>query len=150
MSGLREQPYQKVTVKTFGLFDVILNGRSIRFRGEKSKELLAFLIEKEGAYVPLDTSAGCLWPGSNTDKAKNSHKDAVSKLRLTLFEYGLDDLLLSEYALYAVNRERIACDLWTAAETGDYSGYNGEYMTQYADWSQVRQAALDILKTNRK
>jgi len=136
----------KAEIKTFGLFDISLHGKSIRFSSAKSKELLALLTDKAGAHVPLDTSVAMLWPDKPIDLAKRLYRDAVIRLKITLKDNGLDGLVYFYRAELAINPARADCDLWQAAESGDYSTYHGEYITQYAEWSSERQAALDNLK----
>jgi len=136
----------KVNVKTFGLFDISYHGKSIRFSSTKSKELLAFLIEKEGAYVPMDIAMTALWPEKSAHLAKKLYRDAVIRLKLTLKEHGLEALVYFFRAELSLNRVLVNCDLWQAKDNNDFTKYNFEYMTQYAEWSSERQFALDILK----
>lgn len=133
----------KAIVRTFGIFDISLNGKSIHFSCAKSKELLAFIIEKNGANVPMDVCIAALWPDKPVNLSKRLYRDAVIRLKLTLKEHGLEDLVYFYRAELSINRERADCDLWRAQNTGDYSGYGGEYMIQYADWSFERQQALN-------
>ena len=43
-----EEKKRKISVKTFGGFDVFVNGETLTFRRAKSKELLALLVDKRG------------------------------------------------------------------------------------------------------
>lgn len=136
----------RADIKTFGLFDVALHGKSIRFSCAKSKELLALLADKEGAHVPMDMSIAHLWPDKSIELAKRLYRDAVIRLKLTLKDVGLSDLVFFYRAELAINRARADCDLWQAKTTDDFSAYHSEYMTQYADWSYAKQLDLDNLK----
>lgn len=146
INSLNQQSPAKVVIKTFGLFNVFLFGKTIRFSCAKSKELLALLVDKNGAGVPLSTSVSCLWPDKPVNLAKKLYRDAVIRLKLTLKELGIDGLVFFYRAELAANRLRIDCDFWNALETGDFSAYHGEYMTQYVEWSDERQEVLNKLK----
>ncbi|MCL2631379.1 MAG: response regulator [Firmicutes bacterium] len=132
-----------VKIKTFGLFEVLVRDRPIRFSSAKSKELLAFLIEKEGARVPLDITITALWPNKPPELSRRLYRDAVIRLRLTLKDFGIDNLVFFNRGELALNKALADCDLYRAIETKDFSLYNNEYMIQYADWSVDRQSYLD-------
>lgn len=50
-SGVHKSPHAHIQIKTFGLFDVYVDDRPISFRLSKSKEILAYLVDKQGAGV---------------------------------------------------------------------------------------------------
>ncbi len=49
-----------VTVRTFGEFDVFIDGKLVSFPRAKAKELLAYLVDKHGADSILDMKKGTL------------------------------------------------------------------------------------------
>ena len=50
-----------IYIRTFGYFDVFVNGTPIAFRHEKAKELLAVLVDRRGGYVTAREIIACLW-----------------------------------------------------------------------------------------
>lgn len=53
---------QGLCIRCFGSFEVYHNGIPLDFSYSKSKELLAVLIDRNGAICSNDTLIGCLWP----------------------------------------------------------------------------------------
>lgn len=51
----------RVEVRTFGGFDLYVNGRPVTFRKAKCKELLAFLVDKQGSGVTRAEAFAALW-----------------------------------------------------------------------------------------
>lgn len=56
-----------VSIRTFGYFDVFVDGKPIPFRSEKAKGLLALLVDRRGGFVTSADAIATLWehePGS--------------------------------------------------------------------------------------
>ena len=58
---IEEQSRPKVTVKTFSNFEIYVNGQPLHFARAKSKELLAYLIHKNGTGCSLKELASVLY-----------------------------------------------------------------------------------------
>lgn len=134
-----------VFIRTFGGFDVFIDNIPVRFSSSKSKELLALLVDKKGANLRLGEAAALLWPEKNAEQGKLLYRDAVWRLRLTLKEYHLSELVNFSYAQAAVNINCARCDFWSYADGTERSGYAGSYMPNY-EWSLDTQSMLDTLK----
>ena len=52
---------KRVRVQTFGGFDVFVDGKPLEFKRSKSKELLAYLIDRHGANVTTGELCAALW-----------------------------------------------------------------------------------------
>ena len=59
----------KVFVKTFGYFDVFVDGAPIMFRSGKAKELLALLVDRQGGTVNTEQIICTLWEDRPNDEA---------------------------------------------------------------------------------
>lgn len=134
-TGAKKKPF----LKTFDSFDLFVDGVAVDFSSTKAKELLALLTDAKGSYVTMDTAIGNLWPNKNLDLAKRLYRDAVSRLRLTLSDAGVDDLVTFERARSVINVNAATCDLWDYMEKG--GKFSGRYMPQY-DWSIVTESFL--------
>ena len=51
----------RIEIRTFGYFDVFVDGRPIAFRSEKAKELLALLVDRRGGFVTSADIITALW-----------------------------------------------------------------------------------------
>ncbi len=130
-------------LKTFDSFDLFVDGVAVDFSSSKAKELLALLTDAQGSFVTMDTAIGNLWPNKNAELAKRLYRDAVSRLRLTLKEANVEDLVTFERARAVINVKAADCDLWNYLKSG--GNFSGRYLPQY-DWSIVTESFLQKQK----
>lgn len=130
---------RSVQIKAFGSFDLFINNRPVKFYSSKSQELLALLVDRNGASVTMGEAISQLWPDYKIEKSKILYRDAVWKLRKCLKENGLIGLVEFERALLSINKI-YQCDYWDFLE-GNVELFNGEYMINY-DWSMKTQNRL--------
>lgn len=134
----------KLVVKCFGHFDVYWGGKPIFFSRRQSKELLAYLIDREGAACSSSEIALALWKEGNDTKAEqNRIRVLVNDLRNTLKEIGMEDLIIREHRDIAIRKDLVDCDYYRMLE-GDIEAvnmYRGEYMIEYS-WAELTNAKL--------
>lgn len=129
-----------LTVRCFGTFDVFVDGKSIEFERNKTKELLAYLIDRRGSSVTSGELRAVLWEDAVTDQYTGTYLQKLKKdLVTSLKKVGLEDVFVTSWNKYAINPEYIACDYYDYLENKP-SGiqlYNGEYMSQYT-WATLK------------
>lgn len=127
-----------VRAKTFGNFDVFVGDTLVTFEREKSKELLAYLIDRRGSSVTTEQIAVVLWEDEPYDrKMKNRTTTIISSLRNSLRNRGIEDILVKTWNHLAIDTAKIKCDSWEY-EKGDtvaINSFHGEYMTNYS-WAE--------------
>lgn len=64
-----EKSSSKLKIQTFGNFEVFSNGEPVKFLRSKSKELLAYLIDRKGASCSVGELCAVLWEDKNDDEA---------------------------------------------------------------------------------
>ena len=130
-------------IKCFGNFEAYANGKVLDFKRTKTKELLAFLVDRRGAGVTAKQICAVLFP-EDTDDAKNSAyiRQLVMDLKNTLRTVGADSVFLHETPYYRIDTKLIGCDYFSYLETGKPKFY-GEYMTQYS-WAEETCAMLQF------
>ncbi len=135
---------KKLFVRCFGSFEVFWQGRPLLFERRKSKELLAFLIDKKGASCTAEEIVAALWEDEDDlKKAKHQLRNLFNDLRSTLAGIGAEDLLIRKSGLAAVCADRIDCDYYRMLE-GDMdavNAYAGAYMEQYS-WAEPTAGRL--------
>lgn len=135
----------RVKVETFGRFNVLVDGHPIVFRMEKSKELLALLIDRKGNYVSNREIITCLWEDDLVDKVTQSRcRKVVFNLRKTLEAYGLENLVESKIKGYRrINMEMITCDLYQylSGEEKYKDLFQGSYLEEYS-WAETTLSGL--------
>ena len=125
---------KRLSVKCFGYFDVTVNGETLKFKREKTKELLAFLIDRRGAVCTPREICAALWEDDKFDYLRQLTKD----LRETLKSVGADDIFVAHFKEYHIVPSLVECDYYDYLADEPYAvkAYQGEYMLQY-DWAQA-------------
>lgn len=123
---------------TFGNFEVYCNGEPIKFKYKKTKELLAYLIDRRGAMCTNNEIIAVIW---EDDDFGTDRQDYLKKLRQdltkTLSELGREDVVVRQRGQIGINPKSIECDYFKYLE-GDstiLNSYQGEYMAQYS-WAE--------------
>ena len=124
-----------LTIKCFGNFEVLHNGKILPFKRKKSKELLAVLVDRNGAKMTGKQICAVLWP-EDFDDAKNMDyfRHLMQDLRNTLDAVGAGSVLCYEQYQYRVDPAQIDCDYHNYLQYGT-PAFFGEYMTQYS-WAE--------------
>ena len=134
----------RLRIQCFGNFEVFWDDQPLTFKRRQSKELLAYLIDREGATCTAEEVIAVLWEDeSNIANAKHNLRNLVNDLRTTLCEIDQADVLIRGSGTIAVDRSKVDCDYYQMLD-GDITAensYRGEFMKQYA-WAQMTEAKL--------
>ena len=127
-----------VTIRTFGYFDVFVGDKPIAFRNKKSKELLALLVDRRGGFVTGEEAIAFLWedePASTLTLSR--YRKVALRLKNTLAEYGVSDILETVNGKRRIAVEKVRCDLYDyLSGKKEYSqSFKGSYLTNYS-WSE--------------
>lgn len=122
-------------VKCFGNFEVFSHGAPLNFKRSKSKELLAVLIDRNGAGVTAKQICTIMWQDDYDELKKMNYLHQIFyDLRNTLKKAGAECLLEQTGYYYSLDTERIDCDYYRFLQTGT-PAFQGEYMAQYS-WAE--------------
>ena len=139
-------------IKTFGNFEVFVNGQPLVFEREKAKEMLAYLVDRSGASVTTEQLAVVLWEDRAYDRTlKNYVSTILGSLRKTLRKVGKEDILIKSRNHLSVNPEKIRCDAYDY-EKGIMSAVNsfrGEYMVNYS-WAEFKTGVYVTMEQNHR
>ena len=132
-----------LTIQCFGNFEVLHNGQSLPFKRKKAKELLAVLVDRNGAGMTAKQLCAVLFP-NDTDDTKNAAylRQLVLDLKNTLKAIQAEDVLRHDTPYYRVDTNLVKCDYLSFLETGKPK-FHGEYMTQYS-WAEETCAMLQF------
>jgi len=133
---------KRVTVKTFGFFDVFVDGTPLLFSRSKSKEILAYLIDRRGAGVTMAQLASVLLENKDYDRSVQKQMQVfVSSMLQTLKEKDIDDIVVRNHNSIAIVPDKIDCDSYAAiaGDTDALLSFFGEYMSNYS-WAEVEVA----------
>lgn len=132
-------------MRCFGHFEVFWQGQPVIFQRKQSKELLAFLIDREGRACTAEEIAAALWEDDDPQAAKARIRLILHDLRATLRSIGMEDILIRERRQLAVRRCLVDCDYYRMLE-GDVeaiNAYGGVYMAEYS-WAELTTGRLQF------
>ena len=134
LDGLRYtvelKPTKKLQVKCFGNFEVFANGVPVKFSRKKSKELFAYLIDREGAAVNVNELNAILW---EEDK-KSYFRNLIADIQTSLKAVDAEDVFIKRRNECFVDVNKIDCDAYEYRKDNPDAirMYRGEYMAQYS------------------
>lgn len=132
---LSPEKKQKLYLRCFGNFEVFVDGRPLKFQSIKTKELLAYLVDRCGAVCRNGEIMAVLWEdeGSHESYLKKCRKDLLE----TLEDAGFRDVVVQQWGGMGIDRQRVGCDYyeWLDGTVEGLNAFNGEYMSQYS-WSE--------------
>lgn len=132
---------------TFGNFELLVDGNAVVFKRSKSKELLAYLIDRQGTSVTRREIFSILFEDKPYAHAEQKYLDVIIRsLRDTLRSYGISGLMQMRRTGIRIVPELLDCDMYRfcRGESDAINAYRGEYMTSYA-WASLKEAYLDVL-----
>lgn len=126
LSELDTQPL--FSFRCFGNFEAYHKGVPIRFEYTRTKELLAYLVDRNGVDCTTRDIAAVLFP-------EEEHRSYFNRLRRdlisTLTKLGGEDILRQSKGILGINRQNVSCDYFDYMDK-HHSSYPGEYMAQYS------------------
>ena len=125
-----------LTVKCFGNFEVYANREPLVFKRPKTKEVFAYLVDRNGSGATAKEICAVLWNDSGDDKKNRNYLyQLLNDLRTTLKDANAESVLVKTSTTYAVDAGRLDCDYYSYLQKGK-PNFFGEYMTQYS-WAEV-------------
>ena len=139
-----EHPSGHIVVQTFGNFEILVDGETLVFHRSKAKELLAYLIDRNGRGVNRPGIYAALWEEGLYDYSRQKYLDVIIRsLRETLREAGIEEILEIKGGFLRVRTELLNCDLYRFLKNDPeaVNAYRGEYMEEYP-WAVFNSEAL--------
>jgi two-component SAPR family response regulator len=141
-----EEYDKKLYARTFGRFEAYVDGKPLRFHYQKTKELLAYLIDKRGELASNADIVSALWEDDSPDSSHISYlKNIRTDLSKTIEESGCTDCIVRNRGEMGILTDAIECDYYDYLENAGVEGserlFKGEYMSQYS-WGEYTLAIL--------
>ena len=123
---------KKLQIKCFGNFEVFHNGEPVRFSYKKSKELFAYLVDREGSAINVSELNAVLWEEDHPSYLRNLIFDIQSSLR----KIGAEEVFVKRHNECYIDVDLVECDAYEYKKDNPNAVrmYRGEYMIQY-DWA---------------
>ena len=144
INGIRHKQ-KLLEVMCFGNFEVYAQGKPLPFKRSKTKELFAFLVDRNGANMTAKQICAVLFPEDLDDEKNSAYiRQLVLDLKNTLKAVGASDVFCHDTPYYRVDTSLLKCDYITHLQTGKPEFF-GEYMSQYS-WGEDTCAMLQFKK----
>lgn len=137
-------PKGEVRIRTFGHFEVYAGGRRVHFRRSKSKEILAYLVDRRGGEVTRRELAGILWEDVHYNRQKQKQlQTLIDELKRALREVGVENIIIQEKGKLLLDVTKVDCDYYrfNRWDAWALNAYRGEYMVDYS-WAELTTGAL--------
>ena len=137
-----------VRIRTFGYFDVFVDGKAVPFRHAKAKELLALLVDRRGGTLNSSEAITFLWENESANKRTQArYRKTAMLLKETLEAYGISDIMENIKGVRRIVPDKVECDLYHYLSGGDEAPlYYGHYLLNYS-WGEttalILQKSLD-------
>lgn len=134
----------KIWVRTFGSFDVFIEGVPLRFSSAKSKELLALLVDRRGGSLSAEEAISYLWEDRPVDKqVMSNYRKVAMRLQKTLEQYGIGDLVINNRGVRSLNMAIVDCDYYRflVNDRESIALFHGQYMQNYT-WGETTLGLL--------
>lgn len=117
-----------ISVRCFGNFEVYCDGVPVNFHYGKTRELFAYLIDRNGAMVSSRELMSVLFE----DEDKGSYfRNLKADMLGTFQQLGREDIFLQSWGRLGINKEKLDCDYYAYLD-GQKQLFHGEYMSQYS------------------
>lgn len=131
-------PKKRIFIRTFGNFELFVDGETVHFSRKPAKEILAYLVDRKGSAVTRrELCDVILQDAAFTRKSQDYLSKIVRELEKSLEEVNAKDILRSDRSEYAVIPANFDCDAYDYLNGAPdaFNNFYGEYMSQYP-WAE--------------
>lgn len=121
---------KKLQIKCFGNFEIFHDGKPVKFAYQKSKEVFAYLVDREGSSININELNAVLWEEDHKSYLRN----LIADIQKTLKAIGCDDVFIKHHNGYSIDVNKVDCDAYEYKRDNPNAirMYRGEYMMQYS------------------
>ncbi len=134
---LKEEP--RIRIQCFGNFEIFIDGMPVMFKRAKAKELLAYLVDRQGASSSAAELTAVLWEDREYTRSQRSYfQTVVSDMLATLKRYGAEHIIIKTHNSIAVDPSQFDCDFYRFLKDDINTArpFLGEYMSNYS-WAEM-------------
>ena len=140
-----QKNHKRVFAQTFGNFELFVDGNPVAFKYNRTKEIVALLINNRGAQTTNGEIIASLWEDDGDPEKKASYLSNLRQdLQNTMNRLKLTDIIVKQRGSLGIAVDRVECDLydWLQNQQNSKYRYLGDYMNQYS-WAENMHAELD-------
>lgn len=131
-------PEKRIFIRTFGNFELFVDGETIHFSRKPAKELLAYLVDRKGSAVTRrELCDVILQDAAFTRKSQDYLTKIVKELQKSLEEVDALSIVNLDRSEYSVIPANFSCDAYDYLKgvPDAFNNFYGEYMSQY-EWAE--------------
>ena len=127
---------KKLQIKCFGNFEIFHDGEPVKFSYQKSKEVFAYLIDREGSLINMNEINAVMWEEDHKSYLRN----LVADIQQTLKSIDCSDIFIKKRNGCAIDTSKVDCDAYEYKKDNPNAVrmYRGEYMIQYP-WAVFKE-----------
>ncbi|WP_411677790.1 response regulator [Caproicibacter sp.] len=133
-----------IRVQTFGYFEIFVDDVPVQFQRSRTKELLAYLVDRRGASSSTAELAAVLWEDRKYNRSlQNQLQVHVSDLIRSLKNVKAEEIICKKRNSIAVDVTSFDCDYYRFlnGDTTAINAFTGEYMANYS-WAELTTGQL--------
>ena len=138
---------KKLKAIAFGNFQILYGNEHVKFKYQKTKEMLAYLIDRKGSMCSVSELMSVLFED-------DTHQKYYNQLRLdlinTLKSLGCESVIMQSRGMLGISVNELECDYYDYLNGKEELSelYQGEYMAQYS-FAEFTNAILFAKLTNK-
>ncbi|MGN0666900.1 MAG: response regulator [Huintestinicola sp.] len=136
---------ERLRIQCFGSFDAFIGDKPVIFKYSKSKEMLAYLVDRNGAMCSNNEIISVLWEDEDDLKGKQTYFKSIRRdLLAVLRSLNCGDVIIQHRGEIGIDRNKVNCDYfdWLDGKAEGINAYRGEYMQQYS-WGELTHGMLE-------
>lgn len=129
-----------IRVQCFGNFQIYIHDEPVKFKYDKTRELLAYLVDRHGTMCTNKQIMAALWEDDNhASYLRMMLKDLID----TFKNAGFDTFVIKQRGKVGLDVSQMDCDYydWEQGLARGINAYQGEYMAQYT-WAEYTNGTL--------
>ncbi len=130
-------------INCFPDLGIVYDGVPVYIKNKKCRELLAYLVHNRGQWVALENIMAALFEDSALE-SRSYYNSLIFRLRKSLRDAGIEDLIETRPGQCRVNADRFTCDYYRFLE-GEKRLFMGSYLSSYS-WAEPTTAYLTNMR----
>jgi two-component SAPR family response regulator len=129
---------KRLRAQCFGNFEIFIDDEPMHFQYTKTRELLAYLISRNGALCSNGEIMAVLWEDESVEERKKEYfKKLRSDLRNQFESKEIEDILIQQRGFLGISADKINCDYydWINHKSDIKNAYPMGFMSQYS-WAE--------------
>ena len=129
---------QHIFIRTFGYFDIFVDGKPVFFSNAKEKELLALLVDRNGGTLSGQQAISYLWPELPADeKTLARYRKLAMNMCKSLEKCSIQNIVANSHGIRHLLTEQVECDYYgfLRGEEKYVKAFNESYMSDYS-WAE--------------